>query len=269
MTMPIDLVLVRHGQSEWNVAQHRSRQGDHSLFTPEFRERHSSTARLTPKGCEQAQRAGEWLREHFTDKRFHRHYASPYVRTMETAAHLGLPNVRWYMNLYLRERDGGDLEGLTDEERTIRYERSLKTRNAEPFYWTPPNGESVATICARVDRVLDTLHRTCSDKRVLIILHGEMMWAFRVRLERLSSHRFAELQTSTDPKDRINNCQILHYTREAPSDSSMSDKFEWMRSINPWDLTTSRNEWEVIQRTTYSNDDLLTLAEAHPRLFSE
>src|SRR5438874_4087686 len=64
MTMPLDLVLVRHGESEGNVAFASSRLGDHSHFTPEFLARHSSKWRLTDKGREQAHAAGEWLRGH-------------------------------------------------------------------------------------------------------------------------------------------------------------------------------------------------------------
>ena len=39
--LPIDIILVRHGQSEGNVAQKASRKGDNQFFTPEFRDRHS------------------------------------------------------------------------------------------------------------------------------------------------------------------------------------------------------------------------------------
>ena len=45
----MDLVLVRHGQSEGNVARSRSMMGDHSLYVGEFLNRHSSLWRLTNK----------------------------------------------------------------------------------------------------------------------------------------------------------------------------------------------------------------------------
>jgi broad specificity phosphatase PhoE len=41
MPMPEDLYLVRHGESEGNLVNARSRQGDDSLFTPEHLGRHS------------------------------------------------------------------------------------------------------------------------------------------------------------------------------------------------------------------------------------
>ena len=60
--LPIDIILVRHGESEGNVVHKASRKGDNRLFTPEFRDRHSRTFRLTDKGIAQAKTAGAWLR---------------------------------------------------------------------------------------------------------------------------------------------------------------------------------------------------------------
>ncbi|MFA5186177.1 MAG: phosphoglycerate mutase family protein [Patescibacteria group bacterium] len=263
--MPIDTVMVRHAKSELNEAFHRSKEGDHSLWTDDLRARHSSSFRLSPAGRTQPSKAGEWIRTNLWDGRFDRYYVSPYIRTLETAVGLELPDARWFMDIYLRERDGGEFEGLNEDERRAIFVKSTEQRNAEPFFWTPPNGESVATICGRVDRVLDTLHRECSDKRVIMVMHGEMMWGARVCLERMSSLRYRELQMSTDPKDRIHNCQILHYTRRNPETGKLSKTVDWMRSINPLDLTTSRNDWERIVRPVYSNDDLRTIVEQYPR----
>ena len=88
MTMPIDLVLVRHGESEGNVAFRQAHAGDHSLFNDGFLKRHSSRWRLSPHGVEQAHAAGDWLRQHVADS-FDRYYVSEYLRAMETAGHLG------------------------------------------------------------------------------------------------------------------------------------------------------------------------------------
>lgn len=66
-----ELVLIRHGESEGNVARQKSLQGDDSLFYGEFKNRHSSNWRLTDRGRQQALAAGEWLRENNL-VRFHR-----------------------------------------------------------------------------------------------------------------------------------------------------------------------------------------------------
>jgi broad specificity phosphatase PhoE len=62
MAMPVDLVLVRHGESEGNIAHALSKSGDDRHYTPEFRARHSSTWRLSDRGVEQARIASASLR---------------------------------------------------------------------------------------------------------------------------------------------------------------------------------------------------------------
>jgi NAD+ kinase len=265
MAMPIDLVLVRHGESEGNVAFGLSKRGDHSHYTPEFLARHSSKWRLTDRGVQQARMAGEWLRANVAQT-FDRYYVAEYLRAMETAAHLGLPGARWYCEFYLRERDWGMLDVMSFQERRERYGEELRRREMDAFFWTPPSGESLASMCLRIDRVLDTLHRECADRRVILVCHGEVMWGFRVRLERMAQERYRELDQSHDPTIKIHNCQILHYTRRDPGTGQVAAHLNWMRSVCPWDPGLSRNEWEVIGRPSYTNGGLLAVAERSPRL---
>lgn len=60
---PVDLVLVRHGESEGNLAQYRSKHGIEDDWKGEFGERHSSRYRLTDEGRKQAAFAGKWIKE--------------------------------------------------------------------------------------------------------------------------------------------------------------------------------------------------------------
>jgi NAD+ kinase len=96
-------------------AYNRSWEGDHSLYTGAFLKRHSSLWRLTDRGREQAETAGAWLREHtktvhaaglptyqpspsasaHSPTPIHRHYVSEYIRAMETAALMELPDAKW------------------------------------------------------------------------------------------------------------------------------------------------------------------------------
>lgn len=101
--LPIDIILVRHGESEGNVANKASRSGDNRFFTPEFREKHSRVFRLTDKGIEQAKAAGKWLRDNISMP-LDRFYVSDYIRTKETAVYLDLPNAEWRVEFQLRER---------------------------------------------------------------------------------------------------------------------------------------------------------------------
>src|SRR5262249_23237848 len=154
------------------------------------------------------------------------------------------------------------------EQRKREYADDMRRRELDRFFWTPPGGESMATLCLRIDRVLNTLHRECVDKRVLIVCHGEVMWAFRVRLERMSQHRYQELDYSRDPFDKIHNCQVLHYTRRDPVGGTTAGHLNWVRSVCPGAPTRSGNAWEKSGRVRSSNADLLDVVERTPRLIT-
>ena len=267
MTMPIDLVLVRHGESEGNVANRMSRAGDHSAFTPEFLSRHSSLWRLSDRGREQAGAAKKCIQE-IIGSQFDRHYCSEYIRAMETATLLELPKASWFLEFYLRERDWGRMDNMSQEERRRRYSDDLRLREIDNFFWSPPNGESMAQVCLRIDRVWHTLHRECSDMRVIMICHADLMWGFRVRLERMPQSRYRILDESKDPKDHIHNCHILHYTRRDPATGFLHPHLDWLRSICPWDITLSSNLWEHIERKKYANEELAQEVAKHHRMIN-
>lgn len=269
MPMPNNLLFVRHGESEGNVAVHKSKNGDDSAFTEDFRARHSSKWRLSDRGINQAEEAGLWLRENFPEP-FDRFYTSEYLRAMETAALLNLPEAMWYPSFHLRERNWGDLDSMTVAERKEKHSEAMSRRLADPFYWDPPNGKSIADLCLWIDRILDTLHRECAGKNVIIVCHGEVMWAFRVQLERMTQERFLELDQSKNPHDRIHNCQVIQYTRLDPDGSDMNPApyFGWMRSVCPWDQTLSSNHWVQIERAKFTNEDLMKRVCQVPRIIN-
>lgn len=265
MTMPIDLVLVRHGQSEGNLANERSRHGDHSAFTDEFNKRHSSTWRLTDRGIRQAQAAGLWI-YHNMVLPFDRHYTSDYVRAKETAANLDLPFADWYIEGYLRERDYGELDVMQDDLRRANYQHYLDQRVSNPFYSIPPNGEAMITTRFRVDRgLLGTLHRECSDKRVIVVCHGEVIYAVKMSLERLTEEAYRALMDSDDQSTKIYNGQIFHYTRHDPGTGKLARHANWVRTIRPLDPDFP-TDWREIKRPKYSNEDLLEMVSRIPRM---
>lgn len=266
MTLPLDLVLVRHGQSEGNAAKRRSEGGDHSAYSSEFRDQHSGSYRLTELGCEQARRTGHWLMEEFIEHyRFDRYYTSAYTRAMETAGLLGLHSADWLVDHYLTERDWGDISSVPEDERQKRFGKELEMRTREPFFWSPPNGESFTDLCLRIDRVLDTLHRECGDKRVLIVCHGEVMRGFQVRLERLPQQRFRELVLSEKPEDRIHNCEVMHYTRRNPHGGrELRPYLGWVRKVRAAENPQWTSGWKPIERQRFTNMDLMQEVRQHP-----
>ena len=86
----------------------------------------------------------------------------------------------------------------------------------------------MANVCVRVDHTFNTLRRECSNKRFMIVCHGEIMWAFRVRIERLSQIRYHHLKSSKDPSDIIHHAHILHYSRIHPNTGEIYPHFRFV-----------------------------------------
>lgn len=268
--LPFDIVLVRHGESEGNIANKRSRQGDHSDFTPAFLNRHSTSFRLTEKGRAQAKLAGEWLKQNNLAY-FDRHFVSEYARAVETAALLDLPNASWRLDFQLRERDHGLVDIVPNNVRQERYAEYMRLRQIHRFYTPTPNGESIANICDRLrNNIIDTLHRECSGQQVIIVSHGDLMQAFRVIFERMSADQYHELDQNNPTHFKIGNCQIMHYTRVDPDDPNhILPHLGWVRSVNPWDPKYAGHDWRLIERHRYSNAELMALAERYQRLVND
>eukprot|EP01129_Flabellula_baltica_P016782 TRINITY_DN9103_c0_g1_i1.p1 TRINITY_DN9103_c0_g1~~TRINITY_DN9103_c0_g1_i1.p1 ORF type:complete len:303 (-),score=68.53 TRINITY_DN9103_c0_g1_i1:22-930(-) len=262
MSYPIDLVLVRHGESEGNLAQAFSMKGDNRFWTPEFHKRHTSRYRLTDLGIEQAVCAGNWIKENISDN-FDRFYVSEYVRAKETAAYLGFENSEWLSEFFLREQDMGLLQGLSKTERKEKYGDILKVKELDAYYFQPPGGESIANVCLRVERWLSDLKRQSSGMRVVCVCHGNILKALRIRIEKIKQQDWHGLGESWNATQ---NCQIIHYTRRNPWTGKVHNDIRYMRSICPWDTRLSPNEWVEINRPTFSNADLLESVQKVPRL---
>jgi len=183
---------------------------------------------------------------------------------METAALLDLPNAFWCTDFYLRERDWGQLGQLSNEQIFEKFASEIERKKLNSFFWAPPGGESLANVCLRVDRVLGLLQKECPDKRVVVVGHGEVMWAFRVRLERISQSRYQQMDKSGSTFDRLHQCHVLHYTRRDPETGKLHPHINWFRSVCPWNLSLSTNEWQRIHRGYYSNEALMQKVEKIP-----
>jgi len=266
MTMPLHFVLVRHGESEGNVIRRLSHQGDHSGFTEQVKSMHSSQYRLSLCGRDQARVAGKWIKENVSIP-FHRLWVSEYIRALETAALIDLPKATWFKTPFLRERNAGDLDCLSEAEKREKFAHSMLLHENDSYFWQPPSGESMVDLALRLHRFLDTLHRGHAENCVLAVCHGEVMWGFRILLERLSQNSFNQLLRSTNPFDRIHNCQILHYTRQNPHQpADIRPYTSWVRSTCPGNPDLSLNQWVEIVRPSYSNEQLLLEVEAVPHI---
>ncbi len=268
--LPLNIVLVRHGESEGNTANRRSRKGDNSDFTEEFLNRHSSKLRLTDKGKVQAKMAGEWLKSQGLD-RFDGYYVSEYTRAMETAALLNLPDANWHTDYQLRERDHGRVDILPDNVRQEQFQDYMRLRKMHLFYAPWPDGESMPEVCERLrSNIIDTLHREMADKQVVIVSHGDLMRAFRVILEYMPADTYHVVDGEDQKWFKIGNCQVVHYTRVNPNDpTEVLPHLGWVRSVNPIAPTFAGHDWQPIVRKKHTNAELLALAERSQRLVNK
>ena len=240
LNMPLDLVFVRHGAAEGNLAYREARAGNNSRFTAKFMSTHESRWRLTPEGCLQAQIAGEWIRNNITQK-FGLYLTSEYVRALETAAHLHLPGAHWARNIFLREKKFGS---------------SIQMRKRDPFYWHPPSGESLADVALRVDHILESLSEIEIDpSAVIIVTHYNVIQIFSARIEMIPQIDF---QTYMKKKENVfRNACVLHYTRKNPKSGQISPVYKWRRLASPWkDGNSVHPPWQEIPYLLMSNQDL-------------
>ena len=261
MGMPKDLILLRHGQSEGNLTRKNFEEtGSEHFFSDEFLGLHESQYMLTDLGIRQAKQAGEWLHNNGFDK-FDRYYVSNNTRAMQTAAHLDLPDASWYQDFNLRERDGGLFNVIPPSKRDSDYQDQQKFYHTQPFLFRPPQGESIADVTQRINKVLDTLSRECDGKRVIATCHGHVMRTFRIMLERMPLIKANEYLIGQEQWARVPNCSIIHYTRQLPETTEMTKYFSHVRIICPAGGGDLVGPWQPIERKRFTNQDLLNEAE--------
>ncbi len=180
------LVLVRHGQSEWNLK---------NLFTG-WRD-----VDLTDKGVAEAREAGRKLKGQGLT--FDVAFTSALKRAqrtldlmLEEMGQTGLPIVK---DLALNERDYGDLSGLNKDDARKKWgdEQVLIWRRSYDI--APPGGESLRDTLARTlpYYVTEILPRVLRGERVLVAAHGNSLRALVMVLEKLSPDEILKREIGT------------------------------------------------------------------------
>ncbi|HXD79835.1 MAG TPA: 2,3-diphosphoglycerate-dependent phosphoglycerate mutase [Puia sp.] len=181
--MPL-LVIVRHGQSEWNL-QNR--------FTGE------TDVPLTPKGRMEANLAGDKLR----GLTFSHAFTSVLIRAIETLdlvlSRMGQPDCPVSRDRALNERNYGRLQGLSKSDVAREYGDRQVAIWRRSYDVRPPGGESLADTAARVlpyyhDRIEPLLR---DGKDVLIVAHGNSLRALMMHLEKIGPEAIANVDLPT------------------------------------------------------------------------
>ena len=178
------LVLVRHGQSLWNLENRFTGWVD---------------VPLTAKGEEEARQAGERL----TGRHFDVAYTSSLSRAqdtlriiMEVARFHDLPIIR---DQALNERHYGDLQGLNKAETAERYGKEQVHTWRRSYATPPPNGEALKNTA---ERTLPFFERAIlgdikQGKDVLVVAHGNSNRSIVMQLDELDEEGVLSLELGT------------------------------------------------------------------------
>ncbi|HEX4662193.1 MAG TPA: histidine phosphatase family protein [Candidatus Saccharimonadales bacterium] len=271
MGMPLDLVFVRHGQSEANILQVAEKTGEVVDLPEELRNRPDWMHRLTPHGVAQAKAAGAWILNNVGDigDTFEARYYSSFVRARETAAHLGGAALTWRKHSMLHERDWGHFGTTPRSEQAIKFPKTTELKKAAPLYARLDGGEALAdSVTLRVRDFRDTAKRKWDNKRLIAVTHGDIIGVVRYVFEDMLPEQWHE--ADKDPAQRIGNCAILWYTRANPVDKSdVRPYIGWRRMIQPDDLAKSPfdGQWQELPDDRFLNgQELLASVEKVPRL---
>jgi probable phosphoglycerate mutase len=211
---PRRLWLVRHGQSQGNVARDLAHEAGHSIIDLDLRD---VDVPLSDLGHEQAEAAGRWFAELPEADKPEVLLSSPYIRARQTAEAIctagGLaggakPTIT---DERLREREFGVFDGLTTKGIKEQYPTEAAHRaKMGKFYHRPPGGESWADVILRLRSALNTINLQYANKSVLIVCHQVVVLCIRYILEELSEADILAIDKQAD----ILNCGICAFDFE-------------------------------------------------------
>ncbi|MCG6206465.1 2,3-bisphosphoglycerate-dependent phosphoglycerate mutase [Rhodopseudomonas sp. HC1] len=180
------LVLVRHGQSEWNLK---------NLFTG------WKDPGLTEKGIAEAKAAGQKLKAE--GLAFDVAFTSVLTRAQTTLdlmlTELGQTGLKTTKNVALNERDYGDLSGLNKDDARAKWGEEQVHIWRRSYDVPPPGGESLKDTLARTlpYYVQEILPGVLRGERTIVAAHGNSLRALIMVLEKLTPEQILQRELGT------------------------------------------------------------------------
>ncbi len=180
------LVLVRHGQSDWNLK---------NLFTG-WRD-----PDLTPLGIEEAQTGAQALKDYGMS--FDIAFTSALVRAQHTCQIIldavGQSKLETIRDEALNERDYGDLSGLNKDDARTKWGEEQVHIWRRSYDVPPPGGESLKDTGARVwpYYMMEILPRVLCGQKVLVAAHGNSLRSLLMVLDRLDREQILSVNLAT------------------------------------------------------------------------
>ena len=187
--MKSKLVLVRHGQSEWNAK---------NLFTG------WKDPKLTDLGIQEAIKAGDLLETR--NLKFDLMFTSDLFRAQETGRlileQMNHADIQVIKDQSLNERNYGDLAGLNKDEAREKWGEEQVYIWRRSFDVPPPGGESLKNTAERVLPYFEheIMPKVKEGLNILVAAHGNSLRALVMELEKISSDEIVKLEIATgDP----------------------------------------------------------------------
>ncbi len=188
-----NILLIRHGQSEWNKL---------NLFTG------FKNIELSEQGIEEANKAGQNFKN--LDIKFNIVFTSELKRAQETAKII-LQNLdQWdflnnegkiISNINLNERDYGDLTGLNKKETAEKFGEEQVHKWRRGYSDQPPNGESLEDVVRRVtkyfEEVIKPAIQSDENDNILIAAHGNSLRALLIVMNIYEPNNINTVELST------------------------------------------------------------------------
>ena len=188
-----NILLIRHGQSEWNKL---------NLFTG------FKNIELSEQGIDEANKAGQNFKN--LNIKFDIVFTSELKRAQETAKII-LKNLDQWDHLYgegkiitdikLNERDYGDLTGLNKKETADKFGEEQVHKWRRGYSDQPPNGESLEDVVRRVkiyfEESINPAIQSADNNNILIAAHGNSLRALLIVMNIYDSSNINSIELST------------------------------------------------------------------------
>ena len=188
-----NILLIRHGQSEWNKL---------NLFTG------FKNIELSEQGIDEANKAGQNFKN--LNIKFDIVFTSELKRAQETAKII-LKNLDQWDYLYeegkiitdikLNERDYGDLTGLNKKETADKFGEEQVHKWRRGYSDQPPNGESLEDVVRRVkiyfEESISPAIQSADNNNILIAAHGNSLRALLIVMNIYDSSNINSVELST------------------------------------------------------------------------
>ena len=188
-----NILLIRHGQSEWNKL---------NLFTG------FKNIELSEQGIDEANKAGQNFKN--LNIKFDIVFTSELKRAQETAKII-LKNLDQWDFLYeegkiitdinLNERDYGDLTGLNKKETADKFGEEQVHKWRRGYSDQPPNGESLEDVVRRVkiyfEESINPAIHSADNNNILIAAHGNSLRALLIVMNIYDSSNINSVELST------------------------------------------------------------------------